>query len=52
MPGQAEVACAALNRADDLVGDMLVDVEALAGLHEPALAARGRPRIPAKAGGD
>jgi hypothetical protein len=28
VPGQAEVAGAALDRADDLVGDMLMNIEA------------------------
>ena len=28
MPGQAKVACAALDRTDDLVGDMLMNIEA------------------------
>ncbi len=31
MPGQAEVSRAALDRADDLVGDVLVNIEAFLG---------------------
>jgi hypothetical protein len=31
MPGEAEVSRAALDRADDLVGDVLVNIEAFLG---------------------
>jgi hypothetical protein len=39
MPWQAEVSCAALDRADDLVGDVLVDIEAFLGHGGSPLAA-------------
>jgi hypothetical protein len=41
MPGEAEVSRAALDRADDLVGDVLVNIEAFLG-HGASLLFAGR----------
>jgi len=46
MPGQAKLSCALLDRADDLVGDVLVNIEASLVMAVPLClrAARLRPR--------